>query len=140
MYATDNGLPITVYEVPRTQADGKDIRLLPLMVKAARTAESEDYCYQYDTIAEAIGTWTRDELREAGMLDTDYSVSGYRRVTVTMTIPFSYTGSFSSREDAEQSDPDDFDELTDSDVQEYMRYNSFDVEVDDTTIDSVDRD
>src|SRR4249919_2957638 len=135
--ATDNGTPTTLYSVPNSNADGKDIRLLGLMIEAAKIAEAEDYCYQYDRIAEMIGTWTRDELRDAGLLSREYSVRGTRRVSITVDIPYSFTGEFNDSDDARDADPDDFDELTMDDVREHIRYNGFDFTVDDTDVDSV---
>lgn len=140
LHATDNGVPTTLYSVPASDADGKDLRLLGLMIRAARVAESEDFCYQYDRIAEMLGTWTRDDLREAGLLDTDYTVTGTRTVTLTVNLPFSFTANFASAEQAEQADPEDYaGEVTRDDLWEHIRYNSVDWEVDETEVSDVER-
>lgn len=139
--ATDNGIPTTLVAVPERTADGKDVRLLPLMIEAARIAESEEFCYQYDRIASLIGTWTRDELREAGLLDSDYRIEGTRTLTVTVTLPFAYTGTFSSEGDARESDPCDYlGDIEREDLLDAIRYHSWDVTNDDHDIESVARD
>jgi hypothetical protein len=73
----------------RETHNGADIRNLPLWIAAAREAQERDYCHVYDSIAEAIGGPSRDDLATMGVLDTTFTVEGTRTVTIRVTIPFS---------------------------------------------------
>lgn len=142
LHATDNGVPTVLYSMPNSGSDGKDLRLLPLMLRAAEAAEENEFCDQYDRIADAIGTWTRDELREAGLLVTNYTVTGEATVTLTLTVPWSYTAEFSSEDAARDADPSDYIDIDMYDLSQQVRNSmrSDDVTVDDWSVDSVERD
>ena len=63
-----------------------DPRVRHIWIAAARVAEDEDYCSQYDRIVELAGGPTRDELRDAGDLDRSYRVRTLVTVEVWLNI------------------------------------------------------
>lgn len=137
---SEEGLTAYIRDMHAAGVDGKDIRLLPLMLEAARTAESEEYCYQYDRISEQIGSWTRDELRNAGLLTSDFVVRGTRQITMTVTVPWAVTVTATRPADIRNGDVD-----LDIDISEYdirQAISNGDWTEDDTSddIDEVERD
>lgn len=84
------------------EAVGSDVRYLPILIAAANEANERGYCPVYDQIAQAIGGPTREQLQDLGLLaprERDFTVSGTRRVTVELSIPFSITVTAESADD-----------------------------------------
>lgn len=72
-------------ELRNAPVDARDRRMRHIWIAAARAAQDEDYCEQYDHIADTVGGITRDELRDSGDLDRTYRVRTH--VTVEVTLP-----------------------------------------------------
>lgn len=66
--------------------DASDVAYLPLWVAAAVKAEEDGYPSHYDRIAEAVGGPTRDDLAEAGLMPTAFTVAMTRRVPVLVWV------------------------------------------------------
>lgn len=81
-------------EVARLQAENAELRTAPvpahdirmrhIWIAAARAAQDEEYCDQYDMIASLVGGVTREELRDAGDLDRTYQVRTHITVEVNL--------------------------------------------------------
>jgi hypothetical protein len=81
--------PTTVTAYAEESLSASDVRHLPLWLAAAQNADEAGYCEVYDRIASEVGGPTRHDLREAGLLKSTFTVTGYRQVTVTVEVPFS---------------------------------------------------
>lgn len=116
-----------------------DVRHLPLWIAAARAADDADHCGEYDAIAINVGGPTRDDLRNAGLLDSEFTVTGTRTVTVTFTVPFEATYTAARPGDVRREFSTD--ELGDFDMYAIRNaaYNEYSVDDDDIEIDSVER-
>lgn len=66
----------------REDVSARDPRARHIWIAAARAAIDDDYCQQYDNIADSVGGFTRDELRDGGWLDQTYRV----RTLVTIEL------------------------------------------------------
>ncbi len=63
-----------------------DSRVRHIWVAAARAADEENFCGEYDRLAEALGVPTRDDLREAGELDSTYTVRTLVTIEVNLEV------------------------------------------------------
>lgn len=92
-----------------------DERMRPMFLEAARTANDNDFCGEYDRIAESLGAPGRDEL-----FSREYTFSVRVEVTRTVYVNVSATGSDES---------DAWDSIEDDEIRETL--DSDDVEYDD---------
>jgi hypothetical protein len=138
---TSYGSPVDVAALPQ-YLDGfqpLDVRHLPLWIAAARAADDADHCGEYDAIASAVGGPTRDDLRSAGLLDSDFTVTGTRTVTVTVTVPFTTTYTAARPGDVRRGmEISDLGDVDGYDLRQAI-YSDFTVESDDFEIDEVER-
>jgi hypothetical protein len=116
-----------------------DVRHLALWIAAARAADDADHCGEYDAIAINVGGPTRDDLRNAGLLDSEFTVRGTRTVTVTVTMPFETTYTAARPGDVRRNF--DADELGDIDMYSLREalFSDYTVDSDDVEIDDVTR-
>jgi hypothetical protein len=138
---TSYGSPVDVGALPQ-YLDGftpMDVRHLPLWIAAARAADEADHCSEYDGIAIAVGGPTRDDLRNAGLLDSTFLVTGTRTVTLTVSIPFSTEYTAARPGDVRREfEIDELGDVDGYDIREAI-YRDFTVESDDFEIDEVER-
>lgn len=114
-----------------------DVRHLPVLLKAANAADDAGYCSVYDDIARNIGAPTRDDMREAGLLQRTFTVTGSRTVTVSfdIDIPFEVEVEASRPADIRDGDIDlndyfESDSITGETIRDAVnRYAYFDAEV-----------
>jgi hypothetical protein len=89
---------------------------LRLAKVAARIAQANSYCNEYDRIAAATGLPTRDELRENGDLTTTYDVTVRTRLDVVLTVTVTTDGHEPGYDDVDSdSVRDRLDELIEGD-------------------------
>jgi len=137
------GTPVTYTPTADDVSDsplGSDVAFLPILIAAARAADDAGYCPVYDEIARTIGGPTRDELREAGLLDTVFTVEGTRTVTLTVRIPFSSEYTAARPGDVRRNfDADELGEVSHYDIRDALTNYAYDISEDDIEIDSVER-
>lgn len=117
-----------------------DVRLVPMWVAAAREADEREYCHVYDNIAETVGAPSRDDLREAGYLDSDFDVEATRTVTLTVTLSATTTYTAARPGDVRRNiTADDFGEVDQYDLREAISNGNYTVDDDNIEVDSVER-
>jgi hypothetical protein len=118
---------------------GTDVAHLNVWVAAAQAAIEADFCSEYDRMARIIGAPTRDDLRDAGLLDTEFTVTGTRTVTITVEIPFSTTYTAARPGDVRREfSVEELGDVDGYDLREAI-YRDFTVDSDDFEIDEVER-
>jgi len=78
-----------------------DVRHLPLWIAAAQAADEAGYCPVYDEIASTVGGPTREDLRDAGLLQRNFQVVFERTVPVTIIVSQQVTQTVSAANMAE---------------------------------------
>jgi hypothetical protein len=132
--------PTTVAAYAEESLTASDVRHLPLWIAAARAADEADHCGEYDQIARAVGGPSRDDLRDAGFLDSTFTVEGTREVTLTVRIPFTSEYTAARPGDVRRNfDSDELGEVDMYDVREAINNFAYTVDSDDIEIDDVTR-